>query len=190
MKVNGKLVFESQENNLDHFLQKAYEFLGGDYPKFHKMDRLCKAGFLASEVILSNSVKESHTSENIAIVLSNRESSLDTDVRFQNTLETAPSPSLFVYTLPNIVIGEICIRNGITGENAFFVFPEFNPEFLANYTEGLFESHGMTAAIGGWVDVERERHDVFLYLVEDRGSGEAIPHSMENLFKLYQGSHG
>src|SRR3712207_7060242 len=34
-----------------------------------------------------------------------------------------PSPSVFVYTLPNIVTGEIAIRNHYHGETHFFVIP-------------------------------------------------------------------
>ena len=43
--------------------------------------------------------------------------------RFQETIQHAdsyyPSPALFVYTLPNIVTGEIAIRNKYYGETSF-----------------------------------------------------------------------
>ena len=44
------------------------------------------------------------------LVLSNANASLDVDLKYAKTMQTGASPALFVYTLPNIVIGEISIR--------------------------------------------------------------------------------
>ncbi len=66
------------------------------------------------------------------IILSNANGSLDVDLKYAKTMQAGASPALFVYTLPNIVIGEISIRHKIKGENAFFVFKDFNGNFIAN----------------------------------------------------------
>jgi hypothetical protein len=46
--------------------------------------------------------------------------SLDTDVRFLQT----PRPSLFAYTLPSTVVGEICIRYRLKGPVLCLVSPD------------------------------------------------------------------
>ena len=125
----GKIIFTSASGTLDDFLEDAFKYLSLSYPKFYKMDRLSKLGFLASEMLLKDTLLfPRYSSDQVALVLSNASSSLDTDIRFDESMKTIPSPALFVYTLPNIVAGEICIRQGITGENAFFVFSEFDAQ--------------------------------------------------------------
>ena len=94
------------------------------------MDNLSKLGWLASEVLLKNSFdKENYQPEEIGIVLANANSSLDKDIKYWESVQDMASPSLFVYTLPNIVIGEICIRNHFKGENALYIPRNLMPHF-------------------------------------------------------------
>jgi hypothetical protein len=95
------------------------------------------------------------------------------------------SPSLFVYTLPNIVIGEICIRNNIKGENSFFVIPEFDSRLLSFYTDQVLLQSHVQACIAGWVNVLNDRYDVFLYLAEKQKRGSAYEHTAAQLDELY-----
>lgn len=189
--VDGDPVFRTPPGSLDDFLASAYDHLQPAYPKFYKMDRLSKAGFLAAEVLLQGRL-EGYTPDEINLVLSNASSSLDTDLRFHETIPLGASPALFVYTLPNIVAGEICIRHKIKGEYSFFVSPEFDPGTTAAYCQSLVEAHGSgkkTAVIGGWIEVLRERHDVFLYLAENSSEGLAEP-SASVLTRLYNLDYG
>ena len=66
-----------------------------------------------------------------AVVLANRSASIKNDTDYLATILDGnyyPSPALFVYTLPNIVTGEIAIRHHIQGETSFYVLD--NPEQL------------------------------------------------------------
>jgi hypothetical protein len=172
---------------LDDFLTAVYEWLNAGYPKFYKMDRLSKLGFLAAEVILKGrTLREEYTAESVALVLSNAHSSLDTDIRYWETMKTLASPALFVYTLPNIVTGEICIRHGLKGENAFFVSERFDPGMVFSYTDMVLSQPGTQACISGWVDVMDGRHDVFLYLAEKEKRDASIVHSARILADLYE----
>ena len=129
---DGKPVFEEQGLGLPEFLIAAYRHFETQYPKFHKMDNLSKLGWLANEVLLQNSFnRENYKPEDVGIVLSNANSSLDTDIKYYETAKTIASPAQFVYTLPNIVIGEISIRHGFKGENAFFISNSFDAAFIA-----------------------------------------------------------
>lgn len=172
-------------NSVDEFLNATYEKLGLTYPKFYKMDNQSGFGLLASEILLRENPIHHHEPHTVAVVLSNANASLDTDIRFEASARDVASPSLFVYTLSNIVTGEICIRHGITGENAFFVTPEFDASFMRDYVEEVL-LHGHTeACIAGWVDVVGEQHDVLLYLVEKQKRGLALPHTAEELNRIY-----
>jgi hypothetical protein len=77
-----------------------------------------------------------------------------------------PSPSVFVYTLPNILIGEICIKHQVKGENAFFVSEEFDSEQINNYVTSLFNQGKINACICGWVELLREKYYSLLFMVE------------------------
>lgn len=187
---HDKVVFHNASSSLDNFLQSAYDALNPGYPKFYKMDRLAQLGFLASEVLLTSNSIKSYPAESIALILSNAHASLDTDLRFYDSMSAGASPALFVYTLPNIVAGEICIRHGIKGENAFFVTPQFDPQTIAIYVDQVMSQPQVQACMAGWVDVMNGHHDVFLYLAEKEKRGLNLEHSAAELTTLYQQYHG
>ena len=63
-----------------------------------------------------------------------------------------PSPAIFVYTLPNICLGEISIKHQLKSENSFFIFEEFNSEFTVNYADILLNTKKADQVLCGWVD--------------------------------------
>ncbi|MBX2965378.1 MAG: hypothetical protein KF845_04470 [Cyclobacteriaceae bacterium] len=183
--LKGETIFSNKQSLLGDFLINAYDFLKPNYPKFYKMDNLSKLGFLAAEVLLRDKTIKDYPTDAVAVVLSNATASLDTDYRFQQSAENVASPALFVYTLANIVAGEICIRHNITGENAFFVTPAFDAELLHLYTNSLLAQDDIHACLTGWVNVLDEQHDVFLYLTEKQHHNTGIEHTASALTKLY-----
>jgi len=125
---------------------------------------LCKLGFLCADILLRNLSQSNQTiPETTAIILSNCSSSLDTDLKYQETIKDAanyfPSPALFVYTLPNIVIGEIAIKHKIRGENYFFITEAYEPVFMENYTLQLFDESLAKTALIGWVEVKGQNYE-------------------------------
>lgn len=183
---NGTTLFTgSSDDAPDQFLTAAYEFLNPGYPKFYKMDNLSRLGFLACEVLLNHQQLNNGAAVNTtAVVLSNASASLDNDRKyFKSTLQIA-SPALFVYTLPNIVAGEICIRHGLKGENGFFIFGQFNAAFITGYVNQVME-RGADRCITGWVEVNGREYDGFLYLLEREKRGEALVHTAETVNKIY-----
>ncbi|MCG8581710.1 MAG: hypothetical protein MI866_17430 [Bacteroidales bacterium] len=151
--VNQSEFFTGETSEPGPFLKSLYKKLDLKYNKYFKMDHLSKLGFLAAEVLLLNEGISNETDE-VAIILANASSSLNTDVKYQQSIAEIPSPSVFVYTLPNIVIGEISIKNKFYGEHMFFVQPSYNKKELLDYTTCLFNSTPCTYAIVGWVDVD------------------------------------
>lgn len=183
--LNGHSVL-NKEGIGDDFFQQAYDFLKPNYPKFYKMDASAKMGFLASEVILraNASIRENPT--RVSVLLASASGCLDTDLRYMETMPVAPSPSLFVYTLPNIVIGEICIRNGFKGENACFIQEKFDPDFFASMTTSFLADDQASGCLAGWVEVLGGHYDVFLYLAENQQRKSGTELTSNNLLSLYR----
>lgn len=181
--LNGKLVYECDALLKKDFFKNIYTFLGVKYPKFFKMDSLSKLSFLAAEIILDNLLEKDN---NIGIMLSNNASSLDTDRKHQNTINDKdnfyPSPAIFVYTLPNIGIGEISIRHQLKSENGFFIFEKYNPNFHFNYEKSLINNNKCESVLAGWINIDGDSYEAFLYLVSEKGS---LEHTEENLYQLY-----
>ncbi|MFT3902800.1 MAG: hypothetical protein QM727_06480 [Niabella sp.] len=179
---NDEWVYTSEKKGRD-FLKVAYEEgLSLDYPKFYKMDVLGKLGILATDLLLRGSGIEKYSPGEGGIVLSNHNSSIEADVAYFESSKTYPSPSLFVYTLPNIVIGELGIRYKIKGENAFFISDTFDADWLHFYVEDLM-ARSLKYCITGWIDAIGDEYDVCLFLVEKSVTGRAFETDVLN--KIY-----
>ncbi|MGZ3944075.1 MAG: hypothetical protein ACXVIY_02945 [Mucilaginibacter sp.] len=184
---DGHQIFEKKGIDASAFLLSVYQHFGLNYPKFYKMDNLSKLGWLASEILLNDTFKkEDYQPEQIGLILANKNSSLDNDIKYFETVKNIASPSLFVYTLPNIVIGEICIRNNFKGEHAFFIQDEFDADFIENQVNYLLDNDILQACICGWVDILQEEYKAVLFLVEKQQGKVAIPFSAENMNSLFK----
>ena len=142
--INGQTKNLYNDVSLDDIIGKLYASLGIKYSKFHKMDQLSKVGFIGTELIKNEiSEIEEYGENDIALLFSNQRSSATTDLNFLNSYKDGgiPSPSLFVYTLPNILIGEISIRNKWFGENMFTVSKEFDATYFSNYCDILLSKN-------------------------------------------------
>lgn len=182
MIVDGEIVFQFTEA-MTLGMDKIYLSLNVNYPRFYKMDNLSKLGYLASEFLMKDR-KLSAESHDCSIVLSNASSCLDTDLKYIAASSKSPSPALFVYTLPNIVNGEICIRHGFKGESNFFVTPDFDSDLVCGYGDDLLEEKSKIC-VAGWVEFGEQSQDAFLYLVGKERKRLALDHTSENVFKLY-----
>jgi 3-oxoacyl-[acyl-carrier-protein] synthase-1 len=153
-------------------LNEAYRHYVNDYPKFFKMDGLSKLGFLASELLLQQLDEERFVPrEDRAMVLFNRSGSIEADRHYQSTISDAdnffPSPSVFVYTLPNIVTGEIAMRNHYHGETSFYIIDEKNDDLMKQTLGASFADIKTKSMIGGWIDYQDDSHfEADIYIVE------------------------
>lgn len=167
--LNGKMILQRTADG--DWLAAIYHAIEMQYPKFFKMDNLCKAGTLAAELLLGdyNFDRES-VKPDWAVILMNSASSLDDDRRYQLTIADKdnyyPSPAVFVYTLANIVTGEICIRHKIGGESSFYIFEQYSPERMDELVNQAFISTPeLTHILCGWVNVDGSEIDVRMQLV-------------------------
>ncbi|MFY0253885.1 beta-ketoacyl synthase N-terminal-like domain-containing protein [Chitinophaga sp. 30R24] len=188
--LNGALLWETAPKlALQEFLRAGYDHFSGQYPKFHKMDALSKLGWLAAEMLLKNTDIASLPPEQVGIVLSNCSGSLDTDLRYFATIKDFASPALFVYTLPNIVMGEISIRHGFKGENIFLVSDKFDTDLMSAYPAQLLATTPLQACICGWVEVMEQDYEVILFLLENKAGQDAWPLTAEAMEQAVAASH-
>ena len=187
---DNAVLFENKTANAQDFLLAVYQHFRLNYPKFYKMDNLSKLGWLASEILLNDTLKAgTYPPEKIGVILANANSSLDNDIRYYKSVEDIPSPSLFVYTLPNIAIGEICIRNNFKGEHSLFIQDKFDAVFIERQLGYLMDKDLLDACVCGWVDLLDQEYKAVLFLVEKSKSDTSLLFSEDNINGIFN-SHG
>jgi 3-oxoacyl-[acyl-carrier-protein] synthase-1 len=142
------------------------------------MDNLSKLGFLASEMLLKSAADRIDGREDVAVICFNRSSSLETDTQYQATVQDGdnyfPSPSLFVYTLPNIAAGEIAIRNKLHGETSFYICERFDTKQICRTVRNLFSDKTVALALVAWVESFGNTHEVCMFLADRNGDEKMI----------------
>jgi len=181
---NGEKLMANDNLLFKDFLKSIYKTQQINYAKFFKMDELCKLAFIAGETLLRG---KDLSIEKTAIILGNRHSSLASDTKHQESIADGndyfPSPAVFVYTLPNIMLGELCIRHGIKGENSCFLMEDFDVEFFNEYVRDLFVNESYKFCITGWVNYHQEKYEAHLFLITE--SEDESKHLFDkNILKL------
>lgn len=169
----GKKELGEQEGKEHHsLLTTLYKQMIGNYPKFYKMDGLSRLGFVASEILLNAEKGDTDVErreeegerllEERAIIFFNHSSSIASDRNYKESINDKdnyfPSPSIFVYTLPNIVTGEIAIRNHFHGETSFFILPDKDEKMMEEILQASCRDTQSKSFLTGWIDYEDERH--------------------------------
>jgi 3-oxoacyl-(acyl-carrier-protein) synthase len=154
--------------------EDIYRALQYNYPKFFKMDMLCKWAWLGAELLLTEAGNKAYDGldhTRIAAVITTAEGCMDVDKKYQETLATIPSPALFVYTLPNIMLGEIAIRHGLKGEQVCLVSDKMDAAELCYWANDLLQNRNMDACLCGWVDATETKKEVILFWVTKGANG-------------------
>lgn len=140
--LNGQPIAMNEQG--EKMLVELYRRYVKDYPKFFKMDTLSRLGFIAAELLLQDQPVA-------AVILANRSASIKNDTDYLATITGEnyyPSPALFVYTLPNIVTGEIAIRHHIQGETSCYILEK--PEQLEPII--LSQINRQSPILAGWCE--------------------------------------
>lgn len=141
-------------------MESPYDFDGTyktsleNNPKYYKMDMLAKLSYVASELLLKRFPSIRPTS----VILFNGSSSIVQDRKHVGMVMGNggffPSPSVFLYTLPNLAVGELAIRNGIKGETALYILQKKDPGLMDDIIRVSLPKG--TVALTGWVDCRAE----------------------------------
>ncbi len=167
---SGRIEFPEDDNDGKYF-KGIYKSLEIDYPKFYKMDRLSKLAFLTAEFLFDGGeLLPRYKPDEVAMIFSNSSSSLDTDIKHNTSIldrnNYFPKPAVFVYTLPNILIGEISIRHTLRGENTFFISEKFDPDFFVDYVTHLLETTKHKACLLGRTEYMSGNFESFMFFIE------------------------
>ncbi len=170
--LSDQLLFEDKEQaDFSGFIRSAYKNLGLNDRKFYKMDELCKLAYIAVAYYFEYFPHRSiFQPEELGLIFCNRSSSLDTDLKHQEIIDqmgaSEASPAVFVYTLPNVLLGELCIRHKIQGENTFFVGEEISIVQLKEYAQLAMAKQGLKACLIGYCDLFAGGYEARLQWIE------------------------
>lgn len=165
-------------------LEALYRVREIQYPKFFKMDLLSRLGFLLTEELVGDEPDRFTPRGDRAVLLFSRNGCLCNDRNYAASMEEFPSPALFVYTLPNIVTGEIAIRNKYAGETSAFVLEAFDPQAIVACVEQAFQDRVTASAVCGWIDCRSENdYDAVAFLVSREGDGK--PFNPDTLYGIF-----
>lgn len=151
--VNDSTFFSDKSADFGTFIREAFKSRGENNMKFYKMDDLCKLGYVAAAWLLDGI---EFGEEECGMVLSGKYGCLDTDMKHQQIIDkegdAASSPAVFVYTLPNVVAGEISIRHHIKGENTWFWSDDRTMSDLKHYASLMAGASDLRYCIIGHLD--------------------------------------
>lgn len=148
--VDGKQIETSSTGKA--LLTELYRMKMDSYPKFFKMDPFSKLVLVASDLLLQNQSK----SEDTAVILFNASSSIVADKNHLSCIwnedQFLPSPSAFIYTLPNIATGEVAIKHGFKAETTLYILNQKDDSMMDMIIQATFAQSGCQRMISGWVD--------------------------------------
>jgi hypothetical protein len=197
--LDGIVEHVSEAESVDKLLRSIFRYYDIDYPKFFKMDNLCKLAFLSAEILLRGTdILQKYPGEEIGIILENGSSSLEYDLKHMESIRDRnkyfPSPSVFVYTIPNIMAAEIAIRHKVKGENAVFILEQFDPGLIDCYVSELFRNQQVSCCLCGWVECYGDHYQSLLFIIEQedkirryKGLQEYVIFNIANMEKLFRG---
>ncbi|MBK6265307.1 hypothetical protein JKA74_09665 [Marivirga sp. S37H4] len=172
-----------------NFLQSLYEKMKVEYPKYYKMNELCQSGVLSALLSLPKNYEVDYDPDKLGLIVQNNSSSLVSDFPYSKeyycTREKIyqPKPSLFTYTLPNILIGEICIKQKLLGENFFFISEEFDLEPILDEVRFLFETGVLEGCLIGWAEVNPDNiNNFFFFLTPDSFNNHQLGEQINQLY--------
>ena len=151
------------------YIRTLFKSLGEDNMKFYKMSDMSKALYVAVEKLLAIEGFEEVEPTRRAIILANRSASLDSDWSHQQILNKrlpeGTSPAVFVYTLPNVSAGEICIRHKMQGDNTFFIENQ-DSGIAERYARSLIVNNHADVVICGWCEYLKGHWNVNVKLLK------------------------
>lgn len=179
--INGVALDTSGKTGMD-LLTSLYRSRETGYPKYFKMDPLCRLGFIGAEMLLGPTPDVNGDSH--AIVVIGRGGSIADDRRYQETIANDdnyfPSPAVFVYTLANIVTGEIAIRHKLYGESSSYLIENYVPETITRLLYTAFADPDVNQVTGGWIDCDSDNAFSLRIVTIDRNTS---PEETLNFFK-------
>lgn len=140
------------------YIKGMFASVSEPYMKFSKMDDYCKLGITAVQLLLDKvGGLSQYDPYEVALIINTDSGCIESDLAHLDKItadEYISSPAIFVYTLPNVVAGEISIKNKIKGEGVTLVSDTDDPKTIV---EEFCSGTNTKAAIYLYVDKCGER---------------------------------
>lgn len=165
---NGKTAILPQ-GTFKEIGRHLYDQLDSAYPKFFKMDAPSKLAFLATELLIQGIINSSELAgDDVGLIFGTKSGCMQSDIKHNQSLvddeNFFPSPAVFVYTLPNIMLGEVCIRHKIQGEATCLMMDKLDKKMMFKYASDLINREKYRYCIAGWIDVLNDQFSAELTL--------------------------
>ncbi|MBQ9597892.1 MAG: 3-oxoacyl-ACP synthase [Bacteroidales bacterium] len=140
-------------------VSELYKKYLSDGSRFFKMDLFSRLAYVGTGLLAKDAL-EGIAPEEIAILLFTVNGSVLADRKHLSTYthpdEYYPSPSVFINTLPNVVLGEIAMKNTIKGETTLVMLPERDEPLKDRIVAATLAATRPAAVMAGWVDCTAE----------------------------------
>ena len=184
LSVDGRMLCDSSASSTEAIIN-AYRAQGIDHPKFFKMDPNAQLAVVAVEPLFQRIAQLPDLDrDRIGLVHLSRHGSLEIDAHYWNTYtsEHLASPAAFVYTLPNIALGEVGIRHRLHGASFCLLSDAPRTDLLLAAAEQMIAQEGMRHVVCGWSDIFAGRATATFLLVSTNVGQTWREEEIERLF--------
>lgn len=155
--LNGKSL--PVESSGSHLITEIYKSYLSDGSRFYKMDLYSRLAYVATGLLCKDSMGNC-SPEDISLYFFTQNGSVLADRKHLSTFsapgEYYPSPAIMINTLPNVVLGEIAVRNDIKGETALVMLPCRDNSIMDMVVKASVSDTHPALVICGWVDCDAE----------------------------------
>lgn len=159
LKSNTIRIRSNSTDELEFLLNNMYKKTLISYPKFYKMNPLCKLSWLNVVELFNDDrgIVNWKNNDRLGTVFFNKSSSLVSDIAHMKAYRlgknNSVSPSIFVYTLPNIVNGELAIYFGWNGYSNFLIADNNSLEEILYQVKLGFQAGYYDACLAGVIEI-------------------------------------
>lgn len=167
--VDGRCLISLEERGGESLHEKfnAFYKLGGfDYPRFFKMDPFCKAGVLCALPVLKYMKNQPRAEDSGFLLFTSSGCRMADEEHIQQFSQGMPSPAVFVYTLPNILVGEWSILSGWKGWCQCHIVQGADKNLILNAVERHYKQGNEAPLAAAWCVVEPGHVEAFLFICE------------------------
>ena len=155
--VDGQAVpLEARGSSLVTEIFKKYL---ADGSRFFKMDLYSRLAYVGTSLLAKDTL-DAYDPEDRALFVFTQNGSVLADRKhlstFSDPKEFYPSPAVFINTLPNVVLGEIAVKNSIKGETTLVLLPDREETVIQQIMEASMSATRPGVVIYGWVDCDAE----------------------------------
>ena len=130
-----------------------------DGSRFFKMDLYSRLAYVGTG-LLAKEALDAYDPEDRALFIFTQNGSLLADRKHLSTFSDPesffPSPAVFINTLPNVVLGEIAVKNAIKGETTLVMLPCRDEAAMQRILEATTAATRPSVLLCGWVDCDAE----------------------------------